>query len=74
MSKKPITTVAHETAPEYGSEKAGESGDMEKGEPVVGDDPYRVGDVIHQANPLKRNLHSRHMQMIAIGLLAIKLL
>jgi amino acid permease len=59
--------ASHDTAPEYHHEKPGGIGETEKGVIATSGEGYHVDEIINGGNPLKRELHGRHMQMIAIG-------
>jgi len=55
-------------APKYDEYDKEKEAGLESG-PVAGHDGVHLNEDHVQANPLARNLHGRHMQMIAIGML-----
>jgi amino acid permease len=59
--------ASHEPAPRYASEKNPGEVEVEKGVISTSSDPYATDQIINDASPLRRGLHGRHMQMIAIG-------
>jgi amino acid transporter len=70
MSGAAVGARANDPAPPtYASDEKIPDGDIEKSGAGVtsSGDPYYADEQINKANPLQRNLHGRHMQMIAIG-------